>query len=420
MGYFFFFVYLFFCGWLLTKMRFVRQSGLSNNRLLLLFGAKVAAGVVAGRVYQSQPESDTWKNHTQALEEYQLLFNSPKIYFSNLFYSGYGHGYSGFWQASDSYWNDLKTNLLLKFISVLDIFSFGNYYINVILFNTLVFCGVVLLYRMFCNLYPNAGWPAIVACFLLPSTLFFTSMIHKDGFVFMALSVLCYCTHTWLQSGAAGIGKKIAVLLALAVMVVFRPYIVVALLPALLCWVVAVKYRHRPVPVFLIGFGLCAALFFSSTYIKGMPGLPAAVVEKQKAFLALEKANSYIGVPEVSATVSSFITAAPVALGHTLLRPFFTDYQLSVLLLPFAVEWWVYLILLLAFVFFHKKQSGLQHSYLVFAVAFTVTVLLIIGYTVPVLWAIIRYKTVLLPFMLAPVLLGIDWNKLLKLLMIKK
>jgi hypothetical protein len=417
-GYFFFFVYLFFCGWLLSKIRFVRQSGLGNIMLWLLFGVKVAAGIAAGLLYQNQPESDTWKNHAQALEEYHLLFSHPKIYLTNLFYSGYGHGYSGFWAASDSYWNDLKTNLLLKFISVLDIFSFGHYYVNVVLYNFIVLLGAVVLYRMFQKMYSNAKWALIIGCFLLPSTLFFTSMIHKDGLVFVALAIVCYGMQAFVQIKRMQLTHLLALGLSLLLIVFFRVYIAVVLLPALTAWYIAATKNLRPWLVFILTFTACGILFFASVTVPAL-NLPAAVVQKQAAFLALEQANSFIGVPKLTTAVVDFITAAPMAFSHTLLRPSFFDWSLSPMLLPFVLEWTVYWLLVPAFVLFRYRTRAIP-VYLIFAFFFFITMMLIIGYTVPALWAIIRYKSILLPLVVTPLIAGTDWQKLAKRLSIKK
>ncbi|MEI9808288.1 MAG: hypothetical protein WDO16_10670 [Bacteroidota bacterium] len=70
---------------------------------------------------------DTWAYHHFGMEEYQLLWTNPHVYFTNLFTDPYSNGVENFFGSTDSYWNDLKGNIFVKLLSVFDIFSFGHY-----------------------------------------------------------------------------------------------------------------------------------------------------------------------------------------------------------------------------------------------------------------------------------------------------
>lgn len=412
-AYLLFFIYIILLGWLLTKLPFIKKSGLAAWVIVVLFVIKVLTGVLSGWMYSKDLRTDTWMYHSDGLKEYDLLFSNPKEYFTNLFYTGYEHGYSGVLAARDSYWNDLKANLVNKFMSVLDIFSFGHYYVNVVLYNFIVFFGSVALYRLFCDMYGDKIKPAVLTCFLLPSLLFFGSSVHKDGLVFTALSILCFCIYHALLVKKFSKTKIITSLLCLLVIFLFRSYVFIILLPALTAWIIAAKTKYPAWAVFTVVFVLCAAVFFSS----GM--LQQSVIQKQEGFLTLEKARSFIGVPALEPGIKNFISAAPVAFAHTLLRPFFTDYSLSPFLLLFAMEWFIYLTCFLLFLFFRKRDQPAK-PFFIFSVFLFIFLMLIVGYTVPILWAIIRYKSIYIPFVLTPLLLQTDWDKLRKTVFIKK
>ena len=51
---------------------------------------------------------------------------------------------------------------------------------------------------------------------------------------------------------------------------------------------------------------------------------------------------------------------------------------------------------------------------------FSFTVLLIIGYTIPVIGAIVRYRSIFLPFIITPVICNINWAKVNAVFHIKK
>lgn len=412
MGYLLFFIYFFLLSWLLTKTKFVKEAGLPATAVILLFAAKVAAGLAMGWVFRNDVNADTWQYHRLALDEYHLLFNHPGEYFSNLFQSGYEHKYDGVLQMKNSYWNDLRTNLVIKLVSILHIFSFGNFYVNIVLFNGIVFLGHIALFRTFKAMLNGSNIILVICCFLLPSLLLFTSTIHKDGIIFFAISFAFYGLYT-----LKAVDKKwiSAALLLMGVLLIFliRSYIFLALVPALLAWRLSFdKSNTTAFRIYALVVGACLLLFFLSFYFSPV-SLPGLIVEKQGEFLGLEKARSFIGVPALQTRPLSFLAAIPPAMGHLLLRPFFTDYQLSPLLFAFAAEWYIYIMVAILFLF-RRRKGDFNLSFILCCLLFAFVIFLLIGYTVPILWAIVRYRSVYLPFILAPLLSSIDWNALLK------
>ncbi|MEO9210928.1 MAG: hypothetical protein ABI208_07510, partial [Ginsengibacter sp.] len=120
--------------------------------------------------------------------EYQLLLHHPVEYFTNLFTDYYSNNYSGILDVNKSFWNDLRSNLIIKLISILNIFSGSNFYINTLLFNFLVFFGSTALYKIFIKDFPKGRYLLIFCIFLLPSSLFYSAAIHRDGLILLTLS----------------------------------------------------------------------------------------------------------------------------------------------------------------------------------------------------------------------------------------
>ena len=144
MPYIVFTIYLVILCWLLTKIRFVKNSGLSNKYIIILFLVKVFAGLAIGwislHIYNTG--NDYWDVNREGWKEYQLLWSDPHEYFTNLFKSGYSQGYGGVFDSFQSFWNDLRNNIIVKMLSVFNLLTKGNYYINSLLFN---FFGFLLI-----------------------------------------------------------------------------------------------------------------------------------------------------------------------------------------------------------------------------------------------------------------------------------
>jgi len=419
LNYLLFFIYLIALTWLITKIGFIKRSGLSNKVIMLLFLCKVSAGLISGRISEHAPSMDTWLYHHEALIEYHLLFDNPIAYFTNIFQSGYEHTYQGVLQFHDSFWNDLKTNLMVKFVSVLHFTSGGKYYINVIIYNFLVFFGCIGLFRVFKQIFPADNFLIITGVFLLPSALLFSSTIHKEGLIMAAIGMLFFSLFNIFVSRKITIKKLTAIFFSLLVLFLFRSYLLLLLLPGLAAWFVGVRYKYNVVLITSIIYAVFLLLFFNFQRIVPAVNLPLLVVQKQADFFGLEIARSYVITSQLSPNAGSFLNNLPQAFAHSLGRPFLTDYKLSAPLIFFAVELLFYQLLLVLFVFF-RKQSLKMNSFLSFSIIFSLSVLLIIGYTVPVIWAIIRYRSIYLPFLLIPLLCTINWGKILLLFQSKK
>jgi hypothetical protein len=378
---------------------------------MLLFVCKVTAGLISGRISQHAPNMDTWQYHADAQVEYQLLFDHPSVYFTNIFNSGYADPYAGVLKTNKSYWNDLKTNLIVKFISVLDIFSGANYYINVLLFNFLVFLGNMALFRVYRYRYKQHINVLAFTCFLMPSFLLFSSTIHKDGLIISAVGWILYCFYNALNFTGFTLKKIIGIGFSFTVIFLFRNYVAVMLLPGLAAWAICHYKKYNPTVTFSVVYLFFLVIFFNIHAVFPAIDPPGLIVQKQSEFLGLEKARSQISTQVLYPYFSSFATNFPSTISHVFCRPFISDFKLSPLLLPFSVELACYQILFVLFVFIRKKNNG-NDPFVLFGLFFGFSLLLIIGYIVPVIWAIIRYRSIYLPFLLLPVIFNIDWAKL--------
>lgn len=367
------------------------------------------------------PNSDTWSYHFDALEEYQLLFTHPKEYLTNLFISNYGDNYSGVFKSTDSYWNDLKTNLMVKLVSVFHIFSGGNYYINVVIYNFLIFFGNIALFRVFKQIYRSQTNVLIISCFLLPSLIYFGSTIHKEGLILAALGTLFYCIYNVLHSSGFTFRRVFFISVSIIFIFLLRNFVLLALIPGIIGWVICEKCKAKPIVIFSSVYAVSILLFFLVGEFIPSLNLPEYVVEKQLAFKSLEKANSAIDINLLEPTVKSFAVNLPQAFANSLFRPFITDGKTLKFLYLLALEIVLYELLFVVFLFFKRDNSKFfDNPFIVFGLFFSFSLLLLIGYTTPILGAIVRYRSVYLPFIFTPVLCGINIQKLLAFLQIKK
>lgn len=420
MIYLLFIFYCFLFCWLITRIKFFTQSGLSKRILLTLFVLRIL--VLIGSSYLNIyyfPVSDSVAFHQMGIEEYHLLFQNPHEYFTNIFHSNSPHGYSRFLDDSKSFWNDLRTNLIAKMLSIFDLFSFKNFLINTLFYNFLVFFGCVALYKVFIKIFPGCLYQIIICIFLFPSVLFFSSMIHRDGLILLSLSMIIYHLFFIINNHQFSWKRIFLIILFLLLILLLRNFVFITLIPALIAWFIAQKYPKYAFISFIGVYIIVTILFFSSGLISPRTNLPQYVAARQFSFIQIGKAGtSTIPIKPLSPTFKSFLTNAPQAFNHALLRPYVSKI-LNFEYLPFVLEIFIIEILFLVFLFFRKKKI-IVNPLIYFGLFLSLTMLLITGYTVPIIGAIVRYRSIYLIFLLIPLICYTDWARIKKLIPSKK
>lgn len=416
MEYLLFVAYLVLFAWLVTKVKFFTGTELSNPQLIIIFLLKVMAGIFYGWIglyYGGLAQmQDTWAFHTGGIQEYHLLHSNPGEYLTNLFRDPYEGGFLKFFESNDSYWNDLKGNVLIKLFSVFNIFSFGYYYVNVIFYAFLTLFGAIAIYKVMNDAFPGRKLTILLATFLVPSFLYWTSGLHKEGLIFTGISLVVYSIYFATRENRWGAKRILSLVIGLLMLLVFRNFILVIIIPALLAWLCASRWKKYGLAFFTGVYLIFGLLFFNIRYLNQKLDFPQAVVNKQKEFISLKGGKSNIPIRELQPTAVSFLKNMPQAINLSTVRPYPSDVR-HILSLAAAIEINVLLFLFILFVFLHK--NGLRSRNLIlFCLFFSFSVLFAIGFSVNNLGAIVRYRSIIMPLLVVPMLASTDWRRLYK------
>jgi len=412
-------VYLVLFAWLTTKTKFFRRSGLSKPQLIIIFLLKVMAGIFYGWVgiyYGNHAQMvDTWSYHYSSIQEYKLLFQNPSEYMVNLFHDPYSGGVFRFFGTEDSYWNDLKGNSFIKILSIFNIFSFGNYYTNVIFYSFITMFGPVAIYRIMNDVYPGKKWQLVVSVFLIPSFLYWTSGLHKEGVIFLGFSLVILNFYLGFKRKTFSLANILFIVLGLLIVLVFRNFLIIILIPALVAWFFAYKFSKKPLTVFGICYIFFVIFFFTAKNISASLDFPEVVVTKQKEFASLH-GNSSVPMKKLEPSFTSFVVNMPQTLSLSILRPYPSDVR-HILSLAAATEADTLLLLFLIFLFFPNKRNNQRQPmiFIYFCLFLSFSVLITIGYSVNNIGAIVRYRSIILPLLLTPLFCRINWQKINKL-----
>jgi hypothetical protein len=403
-------------AWLVTKVKFFNRTGLSQPQLIIIFLLKVMAGIFYGWIglyYGGLAQmQDTWSFHLNSIQEYHLLFTDPKEYLSNLFHNPYENGVSNFFETTDSYWNDLKGNLFIKILSVFDVLSFGHYYVNVIFYSFITLFGAIAIYRVMTDAFPGKKMPVLLATFLVPSFLYWTSGIHKEGLIFTGISLIIYSIYFGTKEKKFGFKRILCLASGLLLVLALRNFLIVILVPAIIAWLMANRRPKYSLAIFSSLYLLFGILFFNARYINPKLDFPQAVVNKQQEFKKLIGGGSTIPMNDLEPTAASFFKNTPQAINLSTLRPYPGDVR-HILSLAAAVEINALLLIFVLFLFWRNKDKGnTSKNFLYFCVFFSMTLLLAIGFSVNNLGAIVRYRSIIMPLLVIPMVAQINWTQL--------
>ncbi len=413
MTYFLFAVYLALFSWLVTRIQFIRKSELSGTWIAGLFILKVMAGVAYGYFFTTIPNyqqsADSWKFFFDAEKDTRILYQNPARYFLSIFDNPYGHEYRHLFSSVNSYWNDLKHTYMVKIVSLFNVFSGSRYYVNVIFYSFFTFFGPIAFIRVMNDVFPGKNLLITCSTFLFPSFLFWSSGIHKDGLVFTYLSLLVFVMYFALKNKQLNFRNIALVLLLLLAIFPVRNHVVLACVPGLFAWWIAERFftKNKWIAFALVTV-IGTTVFFSAKYVHPKLDLPVSITLRNKEFIKLG-GNSFLPQRKLYANFSSFMQNAPQALNHALVRPYITEFQ-SPFYIICAIEI-LFIWLLVSVWFFRYNANPYKHTVVMFLFLVSMVLLLLTGYIVPQLGAIVRYRAIFFPFILVPIIATIDWKK---------
>ncbi|MCB0765389.1 MAG: hypothetical protein KDB84_11825, partial [Flavobacteriales bacterium] len=317
-----------------------------------------------------------------------------------------------FRQFESNLYNDAHT--IIRFNAVVRIISFGEFHVHTVIAAFLSLTGMVGMYRAFVGFLKGRERALIIAVFLLPSVLFWASGVIKESLLFFGLGMVVHQVMRMIGGRITPLG--IAVLVLCAVLLFFlKFYVLLSLVPALVLYAWCRRRpKYDPWALALVVYGCALLLVLSTPYL--IPGLDIlqVVAAKQQDFIGLVRemgSGSFVMPPRLEPDLLSFVKLAPYALYITLLGPLV--HATPGLLGMFAAVENVGLLLFLVVCSIHRQRARNHHRDLLLALFLYVILLsLVIGWTSPVMGAVVRYRTPVLPFLMIWGLLLVDTERL--------
>jgi hypothetical protein len=410
-----------FIFWLLKISRSYRNY-LSAQQVALSFVTKIAFGLAYGFLFwKFYKGDDTWQYHNFSLTEYQNLLHHPGDFILDIRSKANGStSLHSIYDTTNSFWNKFDDVLLIKLLTIFDLFSFGHYYVNVVLFGFVVYLGHFLIFRLLVHYYPQSAPLLIAAIFYNPMITFWLSGIRKEGVLFLALALVLFYFDRLLRKQGNLIINALFIFTGLGVLLVMRNFVVMCLAPSLLGLFFCRRFQWNAPLTFTAVYSGCIVAFFMSSTIPGLPNLPAKVAQRQYEFLSLT-ANTRLSIDSLKGTPASFLQVLPQAINHSFLRPYITESK-GILQVISAGDILLFFLMALITALFHKDdwKKILQNPIVLTCFFTSLFAYLLIGYTVPFPGTFIRYKAIFELLFVCIFAIITDLNKIERMFINKK
>lgn len=414
--------------YLMRRMSFFRTvPGLPLQWIGWLFLLKIAAGTalwaIYTYVYTERIHADVFKYFDDSAVMFDALRYRPGDFLRMLFSVNNDNAWfdERYYKVMNNWYREYESNLhndahtIIRYNAVVRLFSFGEFHVHTVFTAFLALTGMLGLYRAFVRMLPGRERALAFAVFLLPSVLFWASGVIKESLLFFGLGMLLW----QLERMRTGRMKPLGLLILAGCMVLLfhlKFYVLMSLLPALAMLLLARWVPRFPLAV-RTATVLLAFVLLGLNLHHLVPGFDVleTIAVKQRDFIGLAQATnsgSFVMPERLEANIWSFLQQAPYAVFITLLGPL-VYMAPGAMGMVSAAENAVIIVLLTVLLMYRLPWDQVQRSVVVALLSYVTLLACVIGWTTPVMGAIVRYRTPMLPFLFIIALLVFDHHKAL-------
>jgi hypothetical protein len=427
-----FIFYIILMFWSFGYMPLFRNSNLSARGLSLLFTLKLVFSIglvlVYTYYYTDRGHADIYKYFDDGKVIYESINLHPEATFRVITGIGYDHSdpeiarvlanTHHFDKKGDGF-IESNHHLIIRVNAILCFFSRSNIFINSIFLCFLSFMGSVALYRALEQLFEKGtGHILIIPVFLIPSILFWSSGLLQEALIIFFLGMLVFTSMK-----LAGM-KNILVNLFLSVLFLqflyeAKPFIALSFIISL--YIMGTFHFRGYIRIISVLVATLLVTWFLYAHNTFICGIMSSIISKRNDFVALGlkmKAGSLIDGRILDSDCLTPLKLLPLGLYDMFFQPFVWSHGLFEKL--FGAENLIVLLLSIFTLFNFKKPKGSKLQLAAFCFTFFMLNYLLIGITIPIIGALVRYKIFGLLFYLLFLACIVDLNKIISIISCSK
>ncbi len=393
---------------LIKRVAFLRFSSLSFWKNIGLFIVKILGAFSLFWVYTSyypnRETADIFKCFDDAKIIYNHVYSESAVdYFKFLFGLQVDSPAMNEALIHTKYWlrqTELGTigdnHVLIKIHAFIHLFSHAYYPIHLLFFAFISYLGSLLFYKFIIKFSLPSKF-LLISLFFTPSVLFFCSGTLKETIILFLMIVLFFATYLIVER------KKwlyiLPLLLSGYLLLILKVYVLLALFPGLICFGLFTAWKTK--------FWFWFSLIIFVGYIFVLFTLPSIdfisnLQFKQHDLMLVARemhAGSTIKILPLDGTIMQLISTIPSAFYNVYLRPSLFDAHSWTETIA-ALENYCFLVLIILSIMHFRHTSKQQRVFLFMIFSFGILLTLFIGWTVPIVGAIVRYKVFIVAIIL--------------------
>lgn len=410
---------------IIRKVRFFSVDGIPRTVFIGLFLVKILSAFALTMIYTYYYTDRITADIFKYFDDAKILYSAARYHTGDYFRMVTGIDTDAAqlkeYFMKCSYWykkydhllyNDNRT--IIRFNALVMLFSGGLFFVHNVFMSFLSLIGLTAIYKIFVDFYPHKKHELIVAVFLLPSVLLWTSGALKEGLVvcafglfFFSLWNLIHKHYNWYY--------VVWFIVSFYILTIAKYYVVACALPGVL-FLIGKRFlpELRNITILLLVILLCSACLILGALLGGPFDVINTLSLKQNDFvrfaMSLQNVGSLIDTNLLQPSVVDFLKHSPQALVNSLFRPFPWEVHNFMALIPALENIALEILLVWAFVSYLKKKHHVVSRLLGFSFLFVVGLNLLNGLIVPVTGALVRYKVPAMPFLFASLVCVCDFS----------
>ena len=420
-------IFVFFFLFCFAKSKRLQVEGLKPVWIQLLFLLKCCFGLLLWWIYTYydayQGASDSFLYFEDAMILSALAETNPQHFFQLLLGVGIEDpSLTVYFDDMHRWWckytygiaNDYPS--IIRINALIGLVSFGSFHVHTVFMCFISTLAGILLLKALKSIVQIPIKALFLLVLFLPSYLFWTSGVLKEAPLMFGLALFIFSFFKISKAGFKAFVYFIPLFFGAWLLWYIKGYVLLSLVPALLFWVLSERVKWWRMVFFGVhGLALIAAVFADVFYPAGK--FLYVLGKKQTDFINVankQDAGSLIEAIPIT-DWPNFISHLPEYWITTFFRPFLGEGD-SLLQHLCSVESFLCLFLLILALILRREQTRDEGRLMMFSISFLMVLGAIIGATVPVLGAVVRYKVPLLPFFGLLIALLIDdrflWRKM--------
>jgi len=402
--------FLFAFTFALIKIPFFHINKAKKSLVPILWAYKLVAGVAFYLIFSLYQPYSMGCDSLIYFEDGEKLANvakeSPADYFKLL--TGCYDEESAIENRTSGleYWNRSfpsvvpnDNRIVIRINSLFSFISFGFYRVHLLFMAFLSFIGLFLIYKSVTKLLTGIKRTLLFVIFIIPSTVFWSAGDLKEPILVLLLGCFMY--------GLVNFSRKmewkhlILLLISSYLLIYTKPYILMLIAPCSISFFIIERFKiKREYLIYFAVFAIFGALIGLVAIWNPEYSLAKLLAQKQFDFISMLNASnsgSKFEIPILENSLFSLIKNSPMALFNSISRPWIWEPVVWPQTLA-AIE--NIAIISTTFILILKfRMSKIEHRNIaLFALLFSVLLFILTGLITPNMGALVRYKSIGLPF----------------------